>query len=438
MPLTTPESVDEVIDRAIADVELALAEFGGKPALRNSWLRALIVAYSHRVFDFYFALDQAVLEALPDTTVGNLERWAAIFGIARNEGASAQGNVIANGTLGTAIPALTLLATGDGKQYRVTVGTSVTAKSLSASITSSGGVATLTTTVPHELGSNIRISVVGADQPEYNVTSVLPTITAADELQYAITGSPASPATGTILLEFESATLVVESVEPGDSENQPFDSALQFESPIAGLDDTALVDFDEIGGGADQETLSALRLRLLDRIQNPVAHFNVAEITAVAKSVPGVTRVFVLEITPEVGQVTIYFMRDNDDTGPIPSGSEIAVVDAAIQAIRPANSDSGDVFVLAPTPVSVNFMFTALSPDTATMKAAITANLQQFFAERTDVGADVLQDAYRSVIFNTVDPITGDRVVSFTLSTPAGDVTVNAGEIGILGTVDFT
>jgi uncharacterized phage protein gp47/JayE len=436
--LTTPEDVAEVIDRAIADVELALAEFGGKPSLSNSWLKALIVALSNRVFDFYYALDVAALEALPDTAVENLDRWAAIWGVTRTPGAPSNGNAVAVGVLGSVVQGGAIVAAGDGKQYRVDVDSEVTAKSLSvASITRVGQVATLTTTSPHGLGTNVRISVVGAAQSEYNVVDVFVlSIASPTVITYAVAGAPATPATGTILLEFDSAVLALESVEPGSAQDQPFDSALKLESPIAGVDDVVRVDFDELGGGADRELDAALRERLLERIQNPIAHFNVAEITAVAKSIPGVTRVFVQEITPQVGQVTIYFTRDNDDD-PIPNGAEVAAVEAVIQAIRPANSDEDDVFVFAPTPVTVNFTFTALSPNTASMKTAIEANLRQLFEERTSVGVSVIQDAYRSAIFNTVDVETGDEVESFTLTAPSGTIVVAAGQIAVMGNVVF-
>jgi uncharacterized phage protein gp47/JayE len=149
-----------------------------------------------------------------------------------------------------------------------------------------------------------------------------------------------------------------------------------------------------------------------------------------------VTRVFVQEVTPAIGQVTIYFMRDGDDN-PIPSGSEVTTVKNAILELKPANTVDSDVIVLAPVGVAVDFTFTALTPDTSTMRSAISANLRQFFDERTSVGVNVDEDAYRSAIFNTVDTVTGDVVSTFTLSTPVGDVAIATGEIGILGNVVY-
>ena len=441
MALTTPDTAAEVADRIVQDVESALQPVGGKPSLKNSWLNGLIVAFANRFFDFYFALNQAALEAIPDTAVSLLDRWAAIWGRTRTPGTPSGGNVIASGTLGSTIPVNSVLTTGDGKTYKTAGIAEITAKALAVPATqlTSDGAGTATcdlSPTKHVLGSQILISVTGAAQSEYNVANVVATITSDKVFTYPITGVPASPATGSPVVAFESGTMVVESLDFGEDEDQPFDAALQFENPIVGIDDVARVDFDAVGGGADQELDEDLRERLLDRIQNPVAQFNVAAIEAAAKAVAGVTRVFVQEITPAVGQATIYFMRDND-ANPIPSGAEVADVDAVIQAIRPATSDSADVIVLAPTAVPTDFTFTDIQPNTGTMKAAIEANLAQFFAENTSIGIDVDEDGYRSAIFNTVDTVTGDVVTTFTLSAPSGDITIAAGEIGTLGNVTF-
>ena len=124
-------------------------------------------------------------------------------------------------------------------------------------------------------------------------------------------------------------------------------------------------------------------------------------------------------------------------SNPIPSSAEVDAVDAVIQAIRPANTDEASVIVSAPAGISTDFTFTALSPNTSTMKAAITASLGQFFDEQTNVGVNVDEDAYRSAIFNTIDTVTGDVVSSFTLSAPTGDIAIASGEIGLFGNVTY-
>lgn len=436
MALTTPDSVDEVIDRAINDVFLSLQPFGAKPSLQNSWLNSLIVAYCNRIFDFYFALDQAALEALPDTAQENLDRWAAIWGINRIAGVQASGDIVATGVLGSSIPVGTVLSIGDGKQYAVTVGASITQK-LGVTITSLtqiDGVATAVTLDAHNLGSNVLVSISGATEPEYNVTLSQIAVTGSKEFTYAVDPGATSPATGSPVAAYDTAQLSIQSIEFGTEQDQPGDTVFTFEDVTVGVDSTANATNPGVGGGSDRESDDGLRNRLLFRIQNPVAHFNVSDITSLALSVPGVTRVQVEEIFPSVGDVTVYFTRDNDPT-PIPDGSEIAQVKGVLDTIRPANTPTTSLIVLAPIPVVVDFVFTDIVPNTSSMKAAVVDNLTAYFEEETQVGVNVTQDAYRTVIQTTVDTTTGDKVVSFVLATPIGDIGVGVGELAVLGNV---
>jgi hypothetical protein len=65
------------------------------------------------------------------------------------------------------------------------------------SITRVSTTATVTTSTPHNLETNDRITVSGAAQTEYNVTATI-TVTGANTFTYTVTGNPATPATGSI------------------------------------------------------------------------------------------------------------------------------------------------------------------------------------------------------------------------------------------------
>lgn len=435
MAIETPSTAVEIDQRMKVDVSRELP--GSNPFLKNSWLGALVTATANRIFDFYYALQRAQLEAIPDTAVLTLEQWAAIYKILRESATPASGNLVITGTAGGVITdAVTTWKSSTGKQYIATAGGVIVLQSLSvASITETGGIATLTTVSDHLIASNVLITVTGADQAEYNLAGVACTVTGNKTLTYAVSGSPID-ATGTVLLGFTSVSISVQSIAFGLLENQVFDTVLTLQSPIADVDDEASVDYDALDGGGDQEIDEDLRLRLLEIIQNPIAHFNVAEITSVAKSIAGVTRVFVQEITPDIGTVTIYFMRD-DDASTIPDAAEIAEVKAVIDAIKPANTDTADVIVAAPTAVITDFTFSAISPDSATMRTAIENSLGLFFRERPEVGVNIVEEAYNAAIYNTVDTVTGDELVSFTLDSPPADIAIAATEIGTLGNITF-
>jgi len=436
MSLNLPENADVVVQRSKTDVQREVAE--SNPFLKNSWLGALVTASANRNFDFYLQLAEAELQSNPFTATGEgLERWASIWFINRLAATSGSGNIVATGTAATSIPISTLFVASDGKIYESDLAVVITASVLSVtSITRSGTTATVTTTSDHGLANNVPATIAGANETDYNVTDAEIVVTGLDTFTYQVSGSPSTPATGTITVSHTSIPVPVTAQDFGVATNQDAGAEIKLQSPIVGVDDATNVDFSTIDGGTDQESDEDLRLRLLDRTQNPIAHFNVAEITALAKTIAGVTRVFVEEVTPAVGQVTIYFMRDND-ANPIPSASEIAAVNAVIQAIRPANTPEASVIVSAPSSVSTDFTFTALTPNTSTMKEAITANLGQFFDEQTSVGVNIDEDAYRSAIFNTVDTVTGDVVSSFTISAPVGDIAISTGEIGILGNITY-
>lgn len=438
MAINIPDNAEEVVNRSKADVQRELQQ--SNPFLKNSWLGAIVTAAANRIFDFYLQLKAAIRENLPDTATtgegGLLIRWAAIWGKQIIPASKSNGNVVATGVAGSTIPISTVMTVSGVGNFESTSASTISDQTINIDdLTRSGSIVTVITASNHNLANGVSVTIAGATNTDYNGTFDI-TVTADDAFQYSITATPPDELGTAATASFTTASIPVESEDFGLSVNLDAGTQLRLQSPIIGVDDIVTTDFGTVGGGTDQETDAELRARLLDRIQNPVAHFNVSDIVEKAKEVAGVTRVFVQEITPAVGQVTIYFMRDNDPN-PIPAGSEVTKVKDKILTIKPANTGDADVIVNAPTAVVTDFTFTALSPNTSTMQSAITANLQQFFDERTEVGVDIDEDAYRSAIFNTVDTVTGDMVSTFTLSAPSGDITIAAGEIGVLGNVVY-
>ncbi len=426
--LNIPSDSAKLKNRSLTDIARALPETAN-PFLEESWMGAVGIANADRVFEFYKQLAILEQEAIPITADQKLELWASVWGITLNPATKSTGTIVATGTAGSVIPQETELQSSGGESFTVANDVTITEKTVQLlSLTSVGTVASFTLLSDQSLFTDISVNFSGADQTEYNGTFPI-TVTGTATGTFEIPFAAVTPATGTITATFTSADMVVQSVGFGQSQNLAFNEKVTFSTPVVGVDAAAFVDFGEVGGGTDQETKDELRDRMLDRIQNPVAMFNVSAITAKAKEVPGVTDVFVFEITPNVGQVTIYFIRGNDEN-PIPSGSEVATVKNEILTIKPANTSDDDVIVSAPTPVNTIFVFSALSPNTATMQSAIEENLTAYFLDNAEVEIGLTQDAYRSVIINTVDA-TGAKVDSFTLSSPVGTIGGGAGEYPI-------
>lgn len=435
MSLNTPDTDVQTEDRIKADVQREAPD--SNPYSAVHWLRSLIAGIARRIFDFYRDLNRTEERLFPDTADDETAlRWGDIYIGPKNAATTSTGFLVATGTVGGVINPGVLLS-AQGQEFEVITGDTIALNAINVlSITRIGDTATVITDGDHNLSSFVKPTITGADQSAYNLVGIDILVTGLDSFTYTVTGSPTTPATGTITASYTTAVVEVTSNDFGSLTNLDADSPVTLQSPIVDVDDTLYVTFGAIGGGADEETTSDYIDRYLDKIRNPVAHFNAADIIQKAKEITGVTRVFVFEITPAIGQVTIYFLRDNDEVV-IPSAGEVATVKNKILEIKPANTSDNDVIVLAPTGVNVDFTFTSLTPDTATMRDAIEANIAQFFEERTTVGVDADEDAYRAAIINTVDPDTGDSLQTFTLSAPSGDIIISDGEIGIKGTVTY-
>lgn len=515
MVFNIPSSQKDVVDRASTDVQNALPE--SNPFFKNSFLGAIITSFAGRIFDFYLQLNILIRELFVDTATNTfLERWGVYRNITRNAATKSTGNITATGTTSSSIPISTQLQDAAGLQFTTTGTVAISNIVISVtSLTRSGSTVTAVTTSAHEYGSTQTPVIAGAAETEYNG---IQTITVVDNttFTYEITTTPATPATGTITSADDMASLTVESTAFGKSNNLVSGTQLTFSSPIAGVDNTAIVQFGEVAGGTDLESDEDLRIRVINIYQNPIAHFSEDDIINQAKKVAGVTRVFVFasgedfgnsisiasinrngnvatvvtdvphnleqcmfatmsgadqteyNITARVlviddttftyivqgtpatpasgtilmqgsialGQVIIFFTRDND-ANVIPSASEVNTTKDKLIEIMPANTSVNDMIVNAPTANIVNFTFTDLTPNTSTMQAAITANLEQLFEEGTSVGQDLKSFSYESAIFQTVDSETGDIITDFTLSAPSGDVSIAADELPILGSIAY-
>lgn len=432
--LNIPTDVSQLENRSLTDLARELPSTAN-PFLPESWMGAQAIANARRVFEFYKQLRILEREAIPITSVEFLPLWASFWGIVTLPATAATGVIVATGVSGSVIPSGSILQSSAGNSYSTANDATISNKTVNiASLTSVGLVATAVLASPQSLYSGLSVAIAGASESPYNGTFPI-TVLGEDSFYFDIP-APAAPDAGSPTASWASAVLEVASIGFGQSQNLDANERVTFATPVVGVNSAAFVDFATVGGGSDQETLEELRRRLLDRVQNPVALFNAAAISAKAKEVPGVTDVFVEEITPDVGQVTIYFTRGNDES-PIPNPSEVVTVKNKILEIKPAHTAEDDVIVLAPTPVPAAFVFTSLVPNTSTMQAAITNSLKALLLDEGVVSEPVTEDQYRAAIVQTVDPANGDRVVSFALSSPSGDLGGASGEYVVFSSAVF-
>lgn len=434
MALPLPTNPQQLQQRSLADLQRYLPTTAN-PFLPESWMGAQAIANANRVFEVYKQLGILEQEAIPYSAVLTLEQWAAVWGKTRNPATGSTGSVVFTGTATTIVPASTSITAG-GIIYTTETDCTISANSVTpASITRVGTTATVTlSSAAGDIFDGMSVTVSGATPSQYNGTYTI-TLISGTQFSYTMASDPGASASPVGSVAYTSASASVITSSTGADTNLDASARLTLSTPISGVNNSCYVNYQGLQGGADEESDDSLRERMLYRIQNPVAMFNVAQIVDTAKTVAGVTNVFVFENTPDVGKVKIYFVRTNDTT-PIPNASQVNDVNAVIQAIRPATTAEANCVVLAPTEVLCSWDFSALSPDTATMRSAIEASLEALCLDYGAVSEPLTEDQYRAAIVNTIDTSTGEQLASFTLTT-TGDFGGAAGEYPVYDGVTF-
>lgn len=213
----------------------------------------------------------------------------------------------------------------------------------------------------------------------------------------------------------------------GANGNTDTSTALTITSPIANITSPATVAGSGLTGGADAETDAALLVRVLLRIQTPPSGGGPSDYVRWAKEVSGVTRAWEYPAELGLGTVTVRFATDGESS-PIPSGSKVAEVQAKIDGIAPVTSVPT---VVAPidTPLALSI---TIVPNTAEVKAAVTAELEAFLLRAAKPGSTLLW----SQINEAISIATGET--DHVLTVPATDVVHTTGQMPTLGTITWS
>lgn len=224
------------------------------------------------------------------------------------------------------------------------------------------------------------------------------------------------------------ASVAVTAVVAGIDSNTAESSALTLVTPIAGVDSNATVNSGGIANGTDTETDDALRIRLIDRIQQPPHGGAEFDYTKWALEVSGVTRAWVYAQELGLGTVTVRFVVDDHESSIIPDAAQITLVQDYIDAARPVTAA---VTVVAPVAVPLALTITGLSPATQVVKDAIEAELTDLLRREAVPGGTILISHIREAI--SVAAGEHDHAVTV----PSADVTHSTGEIATLGTITW-
>jgi uncharacterized phage protein gp47/JayE len=446
MTITFP-SITQIQERIVSNLILSVnaGQLNSSkhidPNIRNSLIGGLTSSMSAGFDENNDLIKDLLKQLFPQTATDEyLENWASFFGIIRKIAVQASGYVIFEGTAATSIPATTAIQSADGTEYQTQAAATISTSTIGlVSLTRSGTTATANTTSAHNLATGTTVTISGAAQLDYNITTTIIVISETS-FTFQVANSPTTPATGTILATFTTAKVQVLAVEYGTNGNSSGGSELTLISPIVGVETSCYIDYNGFSQGLDLENDDSLRTRLLERTSNFSAPFTAGGLPVFIKEkISGITRVWVQTATPVAGKVTIYFARDGDANNIPTSAQALAVKNAIIDpdtGIKPANTPDSYVIVSAPTAVPINFSFSSLSPNTAAMRSAISTTLYDYFrSDSVAVGGDLVANEYNALIYSVIDA--DGNSPTFALTSPSGTISISDSELATLGNITF-
>ena len=278
----------------------------------------------------------------------------------------------------------------------------------------------------------VRSAGGGLFSPSAGIDTLLPEgtlVTRDDGREYAVMAS-------TVILGANVVTAApLRARLAGAAGNLASGSSLSLQSPIAGIFSAAVVG-TEITNGLDEESSSALRIRLLERLDTPPKGGGPGDYVAWAKLVPGVTRAWEYKWAPKVGFVTLLFMRDLDDGSPFPDAGEVAAVKAKLEEYAPIIGPPPIVQAPVALAIFLNIALT-LEPgfNLATVRAAIYTSIRDMLATRFSP-LNIAGVLHRSWITEAISSTPGEY--NSTLISPAVDIAVAAFELPVLADGSIT
>lgn len=225
-----------------------------------------------------------------------------------------------------------------------------------------------------------------------------------------------------------SATITIQAVNAGAGPNAEAGTSVSLVNSVDGIDTDATIATGGVTNGADSENDEALRVRLIDRIQQPPHGGASFDYEKWAKEVNGVTRAWVYPLQGGLGTVHLTFVQDNE-TDIIPDAAKVQEVQDYVdgQYRRPVTAA---FTAFAPTAVPLNFTIT-ISPDNAETRAAVETSIKEMLTREAAPGGTILISKIREAV--SIAAGENDN----TVTAPAADVTHSFGEIATMGTITW-
>ena len=218
----------------------------------------------------------------------------------------------------------------------------------------------------------------------------------------------------------------LEAVEAGILGNAEAGLVLTLVQPVEGVASTFTVLAPGLAGGVSQESVEALRTRVVRSYQVIAKGGSADDYETWALEVPGVTRAWCRRNYVGPGTVGLFVMRDGDVV-PVPNPAQLAEVKTYIESPRPVTAE---LYVLPPVLVPVPYSIKAV-PDTSAVRAAITLQLSDLHQREAGLGDTLLITHIRAAVSGS--PGETDHL----LTTPVADVVPATNQILTLGVITW-
>ncbi|MGC5885740.1 baseplate J/gp47 family protein [Ralstonia pseudosolanacearum] len=231
---------------------------------------------------------------------------------------------------------------------------------------------------------------------------------------------------GTVEFSGAQAQVRVTAIEPGKLGDVPAGEVLELVSPVLGVEAEAVVSGAGIVGGTDQESIEALRARVIRSFRRVPHGGSADDYVEWATDVNGITRAWCLRNYMGPGTVGLFVARDGDEN-PIPPQPVLDRVKEEIEAARPVTAE---LYVLAPVEHPIAYRI-RLMPDSTQIRAAVEKNLRDLLRRQGDLGVTVL----RTHLAEAISQSPGEN--DHELVQPAGNVALAVNEIPTFGGIEW-
>lgn len=210
--------------------------------------------------------------------------------------------------------------------------------------------------------------------------------------------------------------------------NGDLDAATQLSliSPVYGVNNTFTITDETVRGGADQESIEALRQRVI-RSYRIIPHGGSKDdYVTWALEVPGVTRAWCMPRWLGLGTVGVFFLKD-DAADPIPTDEDLAEMQSYLESVRPVTAE---VYALRPLTKAINYQLW-IDPDTPAVRDAVEKSLRDLHYREAELGSTLLLTHISEAI--SISKGENDHRIDY----PIGNVTSEKNEILIFGGIEW-